>query len=145
MGAIHEACDKAAAAVGGTVPLEVTKTETVKVDPVAKADAPVTDEKIAEIVASVLAKAMGQEEKKPEVPLTLEEKIAKAVEGAIAPLMKSADPTQKRPRYVEKSDAGDMTEEDRDKLAKSARGGNREAIAKLFANTSKQQAEQMVN
>lgn len=159
--AMHEACDNCAKALGGTVPMEVTKAEdkadlkkedkTVKTDDkqevgktddkkVEKAET-VSDEQIAAIVVATLNKAMGIEEKK-EVVLTLEERIAKAVEGAIAPLMK-ADPKQARPRFVEKPVANTMTAEERANLAKAARGGDREAISKLMSVSSAQQAEQM--
>jgi hypothetical protein len=150
--AMHEACDNCAKALGGTVPMEVTKTEdkvdlkkedkTVKTDDkkVEKTET-VTDEQIAAIVIATLNKAMGVEEKK-EVVLTLEERIAKAVEASIAPLMK-ADPKQARPRFVEKPVANTVTDEERAKLAKAARGGDREAVLKLMSVSSAQQAEQM--
>jgi hypothetical protein len=152
--AMHEACDNCAKALGGTVPMEVTKTEekvdlkkedkTVKTDDkkVEKTET-VTDEQIAAIVTATLQKAMGIEEKK-EVVLTLEERIAKAVEASIAPLMK-ADPKQARPRFVEKSTDSTVTEEERAKLAKAARGGDREAVLKLMSASSAKQVEQMVN
>jgi hypothetical protein len=150
--AMHEACDNCAKALGGTVPMEVTKTEdktdlkkedkTVKTDDkkVEKTET-VTDEQIAAIVTATLQKALGVEEKK-EVVLTLEERIAKAVEASIAPLMK-ADPNQKRPRFVEKAVETAVTDAERDALAKAARGGDREAVRKLMSVTSAQQAAQM--
>jgi phage head maturation protease len=139
---IHEHCAKIHKAITGedTVPMQTTKEAAEKTDDLKK-DAPITDEKIAEIVAATLNKALGVEEKKAEEPKSLEERIAKAVAAAIEPLTKS-DPRQPRPRFVAPAETK-QTPEDAQKLAKSARNGNREAVTQMFAETARQQMEQM--
>jgi hypothetical protein len=116
-----------------------------------KKDVPVSDERIAEIVAQTLNKALGIEEEKKQEPVTLEDRIAKAVGSALEPLLKKADPARSKPRFVDgsKKEEKALTSEDANKLAKSITAGSREekeaSILALFKDSARTQAEQMTN
>lgn len=101
------------------------------------------DEKIAEAVAKAVQTALGIE---PVVKTeeTLEQKIAKAVESAIGPYLTKSDPTQSRPRFIEKA-SSKLTDAERETLSKAAASGDRNAIEKLFSETATQQRAQMTN
>jgi hypothetical protein len=155
MNAVHghlAAMHKALTGEDLTVPMETTKADASgdlkKED---KKDVPVSDERIAEIVAQTLNKALGIEEEKKQEPVTLEDRIAKAVGSALEPLLKKADPARSKPRFVDgsKKEEKALTSEDANKLAKSITAGSREekeaSILALFKDSARTQAEQMTN
>jgi hypothetical protein len=138
---MHGHLDNVAKAMGcDTVPMQTTKAvvaDTLKKEDASK-PAKTQEEIITETVTAVLNKAMGIE---PEKELTLEEKITKAVNAALEPVLQKA--VGNRPRFVpQENTEKELTETEKVELAKKAASGDREAQLKMFKSTSASQLSQ---
>jgi hypothetical protein len=99
------------------------------------------DEMITETVTAALNKAFGIE---PEKELTLEEKVAKAVNAALEPILAKTAPNAARPVFGAKPSAEEkpLTDAERADLAKRAAAGDRDAVTAMFKSQSAQQLNQ---